>query len=236
MKQQEEEALQKVNTIKTSLKKTLAMQKENVKFMESQLVSCVEFSNDAISTNRTRQLLTYKNSIIDRIEDLTKKVEHASIDPECRADDMIVRYAKPAEFISDSLCDVSNISHCGVRDPLLISDPVKVTVSLKYVHRFPVVQQLKDIEIRCNKEVEFLQNVRIEEKSNDQYHIWYNPKRKEDHLLSVYWRGLVVNDEEVKVPVNIRDYANIKEEVKVIDKYGPNNEQLKNPYLMARAR
>ena len=43
-----------------------------------------------------------------------------------------------------------------------------------------------------------------------------------------------MNDEEVKVLVNIRDYANIKEEVKVIDKYGPNNEQLKYPYLMAK--
>ena len=96
LKQEEEEALQKVNTIKMSLKKTLAMQKENVKFMESQLVSCVEFSNDAISTNRTQQLLTYKNSIIDRVEDLTKQMEHASIDPECRADDMIVRCTKPA--------------------------------------------------------------------------------------------------------------------------------------------
>ena len=95
------------------------------------------------------------------------------------------------------------------------------------------MQQSKDIEIRCNKEVEFLQNVRIEEESNGLYHIWYNPKRKEDHLLSVYWRGLVVN-EEVKVSVNIRDYANIKEEVKVIDKYGPNNEQLNYPYLMVK--
>ena len=94
------------------------------------------------------------------------------------------------------------------------------------------MQQSKDIEIRCNKEVGFLQNVRIEE-SNGFYHIWYTTKRKEDHLLSVYWRGLVVNDEEVKVSVNIRDYANIKE-VKVIDKYGPNNEQLKLPYLMAK--
>ena len=235
LKQQEEEALQKVNTIKTLLKKTLAMQKENVKFMESQLVSCVEFSNDAISTNRTRQLLTYKNSIIDRVEDLTKQVEHTSIDPECRADDMIVRCAKPAEFISDSLCDVSGIPHlphCRVRGPLAISHPVKVTVTLKDVHGFPVVQQSKDIEIRCNKEVEFLQNVRIEEESNGQYHIWYNPKRK-DHLLSVYWRRLAVNNEEVKVPVNIRDYANIKE-VKVIDKYGPNNEQLQFPYFMAK--
>ena len=236
LKQQEEEALEKVNTIKMSLKKTLVMQKENSKFMESQLVSCVEFSNDAISTNRTRQLLIYKNSIIDRVEDLTKQVEHASIDPECRADDMIVRCGKPTEFISDSLCDVSGVPHlphCRVRGPLLISDPVKVTVTLKDIYGFSVVQQSKDIEIRCNKEVEFLQNVRIEE-SCGLYHIWYTPKRKEDHLLSVYWRGLVVNDEEVKVSVNIRDYANIKEEVKVIDKYGPNNEQLKYPYFMAK--
>ena len=236
LKQQEEEALEKVNTIKMSLKKTLVMQKENAKFMESQLVSCVEFSNDAISTNRTRQLLTYKNSIIDRVEDLTKQVEHASIDPECRADDMIVRCGKPAEFISDSLCDVSGVPHlphCSVRGPLLIGDPVKVTVTLKDIYGLSVVQQSKDIEIRCNKEVEFLQNVRIKE-SCGLYHIWYTPKRKEDHLLSVYWRGLVVNDEEVKVSVNIRDYANIKEEVKVIDKYGPNNEQLQYPYLMAK--
>ena len=234
LKQQEEEALEKVNTIKTSLKKTLAMQKENAKFMESQLVSCTEFSDDAISTNRRRQLLTYKNSIIDRVEDLTKQVEHASIDPECRADDMIVRCGNPVEFISNSLCDVSGVPHlphCSVKGPLERSDPVKITVTLKDIYGFSVVQQSKDLEIHCNKEGEFLQNVRIEEESKGVYHIWYNPKRKEDHLLSVYWRGLVVVND--KVLVNIRDYANIKQEVKVIDKYGPNNEQLKWPYLMA---
>ena len=239
LKQQEEKALEKVNTIKMSLKKTLVMQKENAKFMESQLVSCVEFSNDAISTNRTRQLLTYKNSIIDRVEDLTKQVEHASIDSECRASDMIVRCGKPAEFIGDSLCNVSGVPHlphCSVRGPhpLIINNAaeliVKVTVTLQDIYGFSVVEQSKDIEIHCNKEVEFL---RIEE-SFGIYHIWYTPKRKEDHLLSVYWRGLVVNDEEVKVSVNIRDYANIKEEVKVIDKYGPNNEQFIVPYLMAK--
>ena len=231
--QQEEEALEKVNTIKMSLKKTLAMQKENAKFMESQIVSCTEFSDDAISTNRRRQLLTYKNSIIDRVEDLTKQVEHASIDPECRADDMIVRCGNPVEFISNSLCDVSGVPHlphCSVRGPLAISDPVKVTVTLKDIHGFPVVQQSKDLEIHCNKEGEFLQNMRIEE-SKGVYHIWYNPKRKGYHLLSVYWRGLEVNH---KVPVNIQDYANIKQEVKMIDKYGPNNEQLEYPYLMAK--
>ena len=181
LKQQEEEALEKVNTIKTSLKKTLAMQKENVKFMESQLVSCTEFSDDAISTNRRRQLLTYKNSIIDRVEDLIKQVEHVSIDPECRADDMIVRCGNPVEFISNSLCDVSGVPHlphCSVRGPLERSDPVKVTVTLKDTHRFSVVQQSKDLEIHCNKEGEFLQNVGIAEESKGVYHIWYNPKTK----------------------------------------------------------
>ena len=239
LKQQEEEALGKVNTIKMSLKKMLAMQKENRKFMESQLMSCVEFFDDAISPNRRRQLLTYKNSIIDRVEDLTKQMEHASIDPECKADDMLVKYGNPAEFVSNCLCHISGVPHlpqCNVRGPLVISDPVKVTVTLKDIYGFSVVQQSKDLEIRCNKKGEFLQNVRIEEEeTKGVYHIiWYNPERKEDHLLSVYWRGLVVNDEELKVPVNIRDYANVKQEVKVIDKYGPNNEQLKHPYLMAK--
>ena len=237
LKQQEEEALHKVNTIKTSLKKTLSMQKTNVKFIENQLVSCTEFSDDAISTNRRQRLLTYKNSIIDRVEDLTKQVEHASIDPECRADDMIVRCGNPVEFISNSLCDVSGVPHlphCSVRGPIAINNPVKVTVTLKDIYGFSVVQQSKDLEIHCNKEGEFLQNVRIEEESKGVYRIWYNPEKKEDHLLSVYWRGLVLKHEEVKVPVNIRDYTNIKQEVKVINKYGPSNEQLKLPYLMAK--
>ena len=234
LRQQEEEALEKVNTIKTSLQKTLSMQKENSKSVESQLVSSLEFSNDAISINRRQHLLTYRNSILNRVKDLTKQVEHASLDPECRADDMIVRCGNPVEFISNSLCDVSDVPHlphCSVRGPLVIGDPVKVTVALKDIHGFSVARQSKDLEMHCNKEGEFLQNVRIEEESKGVYHIWYSPKRKEYHVLSVYWRGLLVND---KVPVNIRDYANIKQEVKIVDKYGPNNENLKDPYLMAK--
>ena len=50
-----------------------------------------------------------------------------------------------------------HLPHCSVRDPLAVSDPVKVTVTLKNIHGFPVVQQTKDLEIHCNKEKEFLQ-------------------------------------------------------------------------------
>ena len=235
LKRQEEETLEKVNTIKMSFKKTLSIQKEHAKCMESQLINCEEFSIDAISINRTRQLLVYKNMIIDRVEDLTKQVGQANINPECKADNIIVTCEKPAKFISDILCRVSglpHLPHCTVRGPLAICHPVKVTVTLKDIYGSSVVNQLKDLEIRCNKEGGFLQNVTIHEHSNGIYHIWYNPQRKEDHLLSVYWRGLLVN-EEIKIPVNARDYANIKPVVKVIDKYGPNNKQLSYPYLMA---
>ena len=236
LKQQQQEALEKVNTIKMSFKKTLAMQKENTKFMENQLIKCEEFSDDAISTNRTRQLLTYKNTIIDRVEDLTKQVEQANITPECKADNVIVTCKKPAKFISDHdiLCHVSglpHLPHCTVKGPLAICHPVKVTVTLKDMGGSSVVNQLEDLEIHCNKEGRFLQNVTIDECSNGVYHIRYNPQRNEDHSLSVYWRGLLVN-KEIKVPVNARNYAKIKEEVKVIDKFGPNNKQLSYPYLM----
>ena len=235
LKQQEEEALEKVNTIKMSFKKTLAIQKENAKFIENQLIKCEEFSNDAISTNRTRQLLTYKNTIIDRVEDLTKQVEQANINPECKVDNIMVTCKRSAKFISDTLCHVSglpHLAHCTVRGPLAISHPVKVTVTLKDIGGSSVVNQLEDLEVRCNKEGRFLQNVTIDERSNGVYHIWYNPQRNEHHSLSVYWRGLLVN-KEIKVPVNARDYAKVKQEVKVIDKYGPNNKQLSYPYLMA---
>ncbi|XP_065886762.1 E3 ubiquitin-protein ligase TRIM71-like [Dysidea avara] len=237
LKQQEEETVGKVSTIKTSLKKTLAVQKESAKFVESQLVSCDEFSNKIVTVNRTRQLLTYNKWIENRVDELTKQVEHTSLDPECKPSDMIVICHHPVEFVNDSVCDVSCLPHlpdCTVSGPVVISDPVKVTVTLKDIFGSPVVNQSKDLEIRCNKERELLQNTHIEEESRGQYHIWYNPKRKEDHSLSVYWRGLEVNHEEIKVLANVRDYNKSKQEVKIIDKYGPTNKKLIFPYLLAK--
>ncbi|XP_065886761.1 E3 ubiquitin-protein ligase TRIM71-like [Dysidea avara] len=237
LKQQEEETVGKVNIIKTSFKETLAVQKENAKFLERQLVSCDEFCHKIVTVNRTRQLLTYNKWIENRVDEVTKQVEHTSLDPECKPSDMIVICHHPVEFVNDSVCDVSCLPHlpdCTVSGPVVISDPVKVTVTLKDVFGSPVVNQSKDLEIRCNKEREFLQNTHIEEESRGQYHIWYNPKRKEDHSLSVYWRGLEVNHEEIKVSANIRDYNKLKQEVKIIDKYGPTDKKLSSPYMLAK--
>ena len=239
LKQQEEETVGKVNTIKTSFKKTLTVQKESAKFVERQLVSCHEFCHKIVAVNRTRQLLTYNKWIENRVDEVTKQVEHTSLDPECKPSDMIVICHHPVEFVNNSVCDVSCLPHlpdcsCSKYGQIVKPDQVKVTVTLKDIFASPIVNQSKDLEIRCNKERGFLQNTHIEEQSRGQYHIWYNPKRKEDHSLSVYWGGLEVNHEEIKVSTNIRDYNKLKQEVKIIAKYGPTNKKLTSPYLLAK--
>ncbi|XP_065919890.1 E3 ubiquitin-protein ligase TRIM71-like [Dysidea avara] len=236
LKQQEEEIVGKVNTIKTSLKKTLAVQRESAKFVESQLVSCVEFSQRIVIVNRTRQLLTYNKWIENRVVDLTKQVEHTSLDPKYTASDMIVRCHNPVEFVSKSVCDVScGLPDCTVNGPVVISDQIKVimTVTLKDIFGSPVVNGSTDLEIRCNREGKFLQSTHIEEGSRGQYHIWYNVKRMEDHSLSLYWKGFEMKHEEIKVSMSICDYKQ-NSKVKIIDKYGPTNNQLTSPYLLAK--
>jgi len=235
LKQQEEETVEKVNTIKNSFNKTLTIQKENAKLVENQLVNCNEFCEKMVTINRTRQLLTYNKWIKSRVDELLEQVEQASLDPECKANDMTVCCNKPLELVSSlsPICVVSpNVPLCIVSGPILIGNPVKVIVMLSDVLGHPVVNQSKDLEIRCNQE--FLQNTHIEDESTGQYHIWYNPKRKEDHSLLVYWRGLVLNHEEIKISVNIRNYATIKKEIKIINKFGPTNKQLQHPYQVAK--
>jgi len=237
LKQQEEETVRKMNNINNLFKRTLAVQKENAKLVENHLVHCEKFSERIVTGNRTMQLMTYNRWIQNRITELTKQVEHASLDPECKPNDINITFCNPAEFVNDLVCDVScfpHIPYCMVSGLVAINDPVKITVVLKDVCRSPVVNQSKDLEIRCNQEREFLQNTHIEEESRGHYHIWYNPKRKEGHTLSVYWRGLKMNHEEIKVSANIRDYNKLKHEVKIIDNYGPTNKKLALPHLLAK--
>jgi len=222
---QQEETVEKMNTIKASFKNTLFLQKENAKLMENQLVNCDGFCENVV-TDKTRQLLTYNKWIENRVDELIMQVEHANLDPEHKPSDIVVNYRKPVDFLNDSVCNVScvpNLSNCTVSGPEIIYGKVKVTVTLEDSFGYPVVYQSKDIEIHCNNERE---NAHIEEERRGQYHIWYNPKRKEGHSLSVYWRGSSLNHEEIKVLVNVRYYATIKQEVKIIENYGPSNKQL----------
>ena len=114
------------------------------------------------------------------------------------------------------------------------TDQVKVAVMLKDTFGFPVVNQSSNLEIRCNKDENFLQSIQIKEQPNGQYFMWYSPKRRENHLLQIYWKGHLVNNEDIKMLMTIRDYNSVGQAVKTIEKYGPNGTQLGEPNLLAK--
>ena len=234
LKQQEKEALQKVETVWTSLKMTLALQKERIESLESQMVVCHEFSNKLVIADRTQQLLTYDDWIFGRADYLTKQVEHINNDPVRNADHMTVTCARPTECVP-SLCRVTpDVPPCTVCNTLIKPNGIKLTVILKDLHGSPVLNQSNNLKIRCNVDSECLHNVEIEEQPGGLYRIWYPLERTEDHVISVYCAGLVVKQEEIKVPATVRDYTSINKELMMVDKYGPTDSPLKFPYLFTK--
>jgi len=234
LKQQEQETLRKVNTIQESLKMILAVQKGSMKPLEAQLVSCQEFSDNVVTVNGTQRLLRYNDWIIDRVDYLTKQVEHASIDPRCIADNLTLTCPKPAEFVASLNMVTATVPFCTVCSIVVKPNEIKLVAMLKDVCGSPIVDQSKNLQICCNKEREFVKNVKIEEQPDGLYHIWYSLKRTENHLISIYCAGLVVRQEEIKVLANLRDYASINQEVMIINKYGTKDKPLKLPYLFAK--
>ncbi|XP_065890015.1 E3 ubiquitin-protein ligase TRIM71-like [Dysidea avara] len=270
LKQQEEEAIDKANANKRSCKKRLATQKENAKFLESELARCDEARTDIMAVDRTRKLLTYSDWIKSRVDRLKIQVENSNFDPDCTAIDIIAKHRKPIEFINNlgfeqfdvpclSTCSFSRYGHIvkptdldqpespnplpttpkarNLLNPFKEAshtDQIKVTVTLKDAFGFPVVKQSTHIEIRCNKDEDFLQNTCIKERLNGQYFIWYTPKISENHLLQIYWKGHLVNHEEIKVLMTVRDYNNVGQAAKTIEKYGSSNTQLIEPNLLAK--
>ena len=87
------------------------MQKENARFVESQLVSGDNFCKKIIGVDRTKEMLAYKNWIRSRVVELTEQIKHATIDPGCKMSNVMIRYYDPVEFISNPVCDVSCVPH-----------------------------------------------------------------------------------------------------------------------------
>jgi len=150
---------------------------------------------------------------------------------QCTSNQMVgklVLYCKQSQH-TRVISSVSKLPDCTVSSPVVIGDPVKVTVTLKDTCGSPITNQSKYLKVSSKKENEFIQNVHIKEHSRGQYVISYHPKIKTDHSLSVSWREF---QGKCKVLVNLRDYANLKQEVKIIDKYLMNH--LVGPYLLAK--
>ena len=234
LKQQEKEALQKVETVCTSLKMTLALQKETLQSLDSQMVTCHKFSSKLMITDRTQELLTYNNWIFGSAGYLTRQAQNMNNDPVHNADDMIVTCTRPVEFVIP-LCSVTpDVPVCTVCNVVIKPNGIKLKVTLKDLHESPVMNQSNYLKIRCNMESECLNDVAIEEQSDGLYHIWYPLGRAENHVISIYCGRLVVKQEEIKVPTTVRDYTSINKELMIIDKYGPTDKPLKFPYLFTK--
>ena len=237
LEQQRKEVLQKVEMTWKSLKMTLALQKESLKLLEGQMITCHRFAHNIGSAEGTEQLLTYHNWVAGRADELMKLAKHTSNSPE---DDMVVTYAKPAEFVK-TLCNVTPvIPTCTICKRIVRINGIKLVVTLKDSNGSPVLKQSNNFRIHCNgqTESEELSNgqegLKIEVQSNGQYHIRYSLKRMEDHVMSLYCDGRVVKQEEIKLPLSVRDYTSINKDVMVINKYGPTNKILQFPYLLSK--
>jgi len=264
LKQQENEAIDKVNAIKESLKKKIAVQKNKAKFLENDVVTCDEFCTKIMKVDRTRLLLTYCDWVKSRVKRLKREVDCANLDPEFKATDIVIRCPKPVEFINNlgsELFDVpclqnsifpqyasilksdvpkarsSSFGTILSFQPAIVDtiEEIKVTVILRDKFGFPVTKQSDNLKIYCtDKDEDFIQDPVITEQSNGEYHIWYNPKARENHSLQIYWKEHLVNCTEIKVLMTVRNYTYFGQPIKIIDKYGPTDTQLSQPNLLAK--
>ena len=237
LEQQKKEELQKVEVTWTSLKMTLASQKENVKLLQDQMVACHRFSNNVMNAENTGPLLTYHKRIIGRVDELIKQAEQSSKDP---AHNMVVMCTKPAEVVK-SLCDITPVVPlCTTCNLVVRLNIIKLVVTLEDIHGSPILKQSGDFKIHCNGKTvcEELSDehdgLKIEVLSNGRYQIRYSLERMEDHVISLYCDGRIVKQEEVKLPPSVRDYSNINKDMMIIDKYGPTDKILKFPYLLSK--
>ena len=230
--------LQKIEAVKTGLQNSLGSQKEKLKVLHTCMASCNEFVSKVVMPAREiTQLHGYIAYTQERVKDLTNQVEQSSLEPVCGVDHMILSTSNPNDYASHftSLCTVSTLPHvpnCSVKGPSGMSKyaPVNVIITLKDEDGRPVPNQTEHLTVHFEDE-NTARNVKIDErKRQNNYVLSYWVQRKEAHTLSVSWKKNILA--KIEIPANIRNYEAIDQGVQVIDKYGPNKERLKHPYLL----
>jgi len=229
LKRQEEEALDKANSIMESCRKRIFAQKENAKYLERELANCEEFRTKIMTTDRARLVLNYSEWIKIRVGKLQREVDRTSFDPECHAMDIALKCPRPVYFIDNlgsEAFDVPYLQNCSFSRYAYVlksavpktssignllssqssvdsTDQIKVTVILRDRFGLPVTDQSDNLEIDCSKDEDFLEDVVITEQSNGKYNLWYSPKINENHSLQIYWKEHLVNCEEIKALITV---------------------------------
>ena len=236
----EEQLLQNIDFNKLSLKQMLTIQKRNTILLEIQLEGCKGFTENIVTANRTQQILLYHHWIMRRVNHLAEQVRNINCDLQSHEHISTAVNAKSVEYTSPLyyIDGLLHSPHCNIHvcTPVVKPNQVKLIVTLKDILGYPLIYQSSNIRIYCNMEDNFLQNIQVKEQPDPRgvYHIYYNVKKKINHLILVYLGDILVNHEKIEVSVNTRDYVSInKNEVKII-KNGLPETPLKFPYSLAK--
>jgi len=229
LKQQEEKRVECIYDTISSFKKSFLAGKERAKHMESQVMSCLQYSS---STVNSRHTLLHNKWIIDKLDEVINQVQHDSPGYIDEPNEILAACASCPVVVSHlSLLTDTDFLHIPTTNPNCIVEAVQIGYSVKLIviltdaYDLPVIDQSRHLKIHCNKE-NIIQNVEIDEQADGLYHIWYIPKRKEDHSISVHWRNNLISKETELSGEFIQD-------INIIDKCGPSN-KLQMPYLIGK--
>ena len=236
---QEAEMLQNANAIKQASHNLLDAQKNDLLSLEKQLNN---FNTSVLGMTRSSsidELLTYIGWVDSRIADFTSLVDQADLQPVCTGDS-VVWPPNLTEFSShcELLCHMAGsprVPNCSVK---FDSQSNVITVMLKDVKGFSIINQVKFLKIQHKGTQELYCDFQVKELANGQYRISYYPKSHKPCNINVMWKDIILNSEEIVLWI-MRDYRAIQKVTLIIHKYkatsffnpwhlcnGPNDELL----------
>ena len=233
LQKQQEELVTKIKTIRLSLKTTLASQRKDLTRIGAQMNVCVKFYEEEMD-NSTKTLLSCNNMLTTQAHELMYQVKDDSVlTARCTVNKMKVTPKPDSNPMYCIFTVTPNVPNCTICGPIVKPNQIKLSIKLLDTSQSPVQKQSSCLKILCHEEKRLVQDFSINEGQDGWYHMQYRPKKNISHMLSVYWEELQIT-KEIEVPVSIRDYSDIRDVPKTIDKYGPNNKPLKHPYLLAK--
>ena len=216
---QEAEMLQNANAIKQASHNLLDAQKNDLLSLEKQLNN---FNTSVLGMTRSSsidELLTYIGWVDSIIADFTSLVDQADLQPVCTGDS-VVWPPNLTEFSShcELLCHVAGsprVPNCSVK---FDSQSNVITVMLKDVKGFSVINQVKFLKIQHKGTQELYCDFQVKELANGQYRISYYPKSHKPCNINVMWKDIILNSEEIVLQI-MRDYRAIQKVTLIIHKY-----------------
>ena len=190
--------LHNAGAIKQASHNLLDAQKNDLLSLEKQLNN---FNTSVLGMTRSSsidELMTYISWVDSRIGDFTSLVNQADLQPVCTGDS-VVWPPNLTEFAShcELLCHVAGSPHvpnCSVK---VDSQSNIITVMLKDIKGFSVINQVKFLKVQYKGTQELYCDCQVKEVARGQYCISYCPKSSKPCSINVMWKDTILNSEEI---------------------------------------